>query len=382
MRIAHMGTKGLPSNGGAERVMEAIVRRLAVRHEITVYCRADYTPADVRVPGVRLLRIPTLPGKHLQPMSLFVLSAFHAVFFGDYDLIHVHNVEACWVLPLLRLRYKVIATAQGSMTRLARSKWGPVARTLMGLAEYPYLFLPNCVTSVSQVDADYFEQRYGRMVVYVPNGVDEQPAAAADNSILHQIGAQPGQYLLFAAGRIDPTKGCHLVLQAFGQLNLDMKLLVVGDLEQVPEYGQRVRQMANDKVVFVPHISSKEQFFGIVRSCRLFIFPSIFEGMSLMLLEAASFGLPLICSDIPENRAVLGRRALYFRSGDAGDLAEKLSWATQHLDVMASYARQAEAWVKQNHSWDKIADDYEALYQQCLQGRPNGLSQSAHGRED
>ena len=55
--------------------------------------------------------LPIIPGKHLRPLSLMLLSAFHALFFGDYDFIHLHNAEACFVAPLLRLRYRILATS-------------------------------------------------------------------------------------------------------------------------------------------------------------------------------------------------------------------------------------------------------------------------------
>jgi len=78
MRIAYLGIKGLPSKGGAERVVEGIAQWLADRHELTVYCDRRYTPADVHMPGIDLIRVPTLPGKHLHALSLFVASALHA----------------------------------------------------------------------------------------------------------------------------------------------------------------------------------------------------------------------------------------------------------------------------------------------------------------
>ena len=367
MRIAYLGIKGLPSKGGAERVVEAIVQRLAGQHELTVYCNSRYTPPDAKVSGLRLIRIPTLPGKHLQPILYFVFSALHALFKGDYDLVHVHNVEACFVLPLLRLRYNVIATAHGSPIRAARAKWGPVARALMGLTELPYLFLSNCVTSVSLADADYFEHRYGRNVVYLPNGIKELPVMSQEMAlrVLRGIGVEAGRYILFAAGRIDPTKGCHLLLEAFRRLDLDMPLVVVGDLAQVPEYSQRLRRLADDRVIFIGYIAAKEKLFSIVRNCRLFVFPSIVEAMSMMLLEVVSLRVPLICSDIPENMSVVDRYALYFRSEDSKDLAEKMRWAIEHPDVMNNYTAEAEAWVKRNYSWDRIAESYEALYEEC-----------------
>ena len=133
MKITYIGIKGLPSKGGAERVVEAIVHRLASRHELTVYCSRKYSPEGTQVPEVKLVRIPTLQGKYLRSPSLFILSTLHALFFGKYDLVHLHNVEASFVLPLLRLRYKVISTAHGSPFRSPRKKWSRLAQALMAL---------------------------------------------------------------------------------------------------------------------------------------------------------------------------------------------------------------------------------------------------------
>lgn len=79
-----------------------------------MYCSSLVVPKETIIPGVRLHRIWALPGKHFHATTLFLFAALHALFWGDYDLIHLHNVEAAWVLPILRLRYKVVATSHGS----------------------------------------------------------------------------------------------------------------------------------------------------------------------------------------------------------------------------------------------------------------------------
>jgi glycosyltransferase involved in cell wall biosynthesis len=85
--------------------------------------------------------------------------------------------------------------------------------------------------------------------------------------------------------------------------------------------------------------------------------------MSMMLLEVASLGVPLICSDIPDNKAVLNKYALYFRSNDADDLARKMQWAIANPAAMRDYAQDARIWVRDNFSWDKIVANYESLYE-------------------
>lgn len=83
----------------------------------------------------------------------------------------------------------------------------------------------------------------------------------------------------------------------------------------------------------------------------------------MMLLEVASSGVPLLCSDIPANTAILDEsQALFFASGDVRDLEEKLRWALAHPEQMTVRAARAEEWVHGTYRWDKIVRDYEALY--------------------
>lgn len=368
MKVAYIGSKGLPSKSGTERVVEALVARLSARHDITVYCDSRYTPKRTKVPGVRLIRMPTLKGKHAQPVSLFLLSALHALL-GRYDLVHLHGTDACFVLPLLRLKYRVLTTAHGVPGRLTRLKWSPVERFFIRAMEYPYVYLSTCPVSVSKPDADYLEDRFGRTVAYIPNGVDDRVSAdvprAADK--LLAAGLRPGDYLLFAAGRVDPSKGCHLVLEALHRVPGEPRLAIVGDLDQVPSYSDRLRQMADkERVVFFPPISDRDVLFGMVKQARLFVFPSIGEGMSMMLLEAAALDVPIVCSDIPENKFTMEDTVLYFRSGDALDLAEKIEWALGHGGEMADLARSASAHVKSRLTWDRIAAEYDGLYSACV----------------
>lgn len=367
MRIAYLGSKGLPSKSGTERVVEAIVSRLSAKHELTVYCDARYTPPGTKVDGVRLIRIFSIKGKHIQATSLFIFCAIHALI-SRYDVIHLHGIDSSFVLPILRLKYRVVSTAHGTPTRLRRQKWGKVAQYIITLMEYPFVFLSNCATSVSRPDAEYLEACYRRKINYIPNGVDDavQFDTISASKKLSQIGLEPGNFLLFAAGRIDPTKGCHVLLEALSHMENHPKLAVVGDLNQLPSYREHLMEIAEGKrVIFIPPIAERELLFGIVRLAQLFIFPSTTEGMSMMLLEAASLQVPVICSDILENKIVMQDHVMYFNSEDAIDLANKIQWALVHPDEMSILSQRAGSWVKENLTWEKIAEQYEAVYENC-----------------
>ena len=183
---------------------------------------------------------------------------------GNYDAINIHSVETTFILPILRLRYKVMSTAHGLLSKEPPelSKWGKM-KPLLRLTEVPFMHLSNIRTSVSRPDQLYLEQRYNKDVEYLPIGIDElKPDLAQANELLAEHGLEPGKYMIFTAGRIVPRKGCHFVLEAMQGMDEDVKLLIAGDTSHVPEYTALLNSLADDRVRFCGFISSKELLFG------------------------------------------------------------------------------------------------------------------------
>jgi glycosyltransferase involved in cell wall biosynthesis len=362
MRIAYIGIKGLPPRWGADRVVEAIVKRLASRHEITVYCSGREFSPGTSYPGVRLVRVPCLPGKILHMVSVNLMSALYALFNGNYDLIHLHNIEASFVLPLLRLRYKVITTAHGRIK--PGNKWGRLEAKAMQLMEYPFACWSTLATSVSEKDAYEISKHCRHKVFHIPNGIDVVPEIDEESAqkIMAEKGIVSNKYIIFVAGRIIPLKGAHLLLSAYSRVQGQNHLLVVGDLSHLNEYAIELKGLADPRVIFSPFISSLSILLGLMKYSIMLVFPSLSEGMSMTLLEAASVGTPILCSDIPANTAVLPGQALYFSSGSVEDLAAKLQWALVHKQEMENLGTQAKAQVRNNYSWDYIVEQYEILY--------------------
>ena len=368
-KIAYIGIKALPANAGVDTVVEKIATRLdPARYAPVVYVNAALVPEGTEIPGVRLVRIRTLPGKYFNAPLLFLLSALHALFRGGYDLINVHSVETCFILPILRLRYKVVATAHGLLSKEPPelSKWGPL-KPLLRLTELPFAYLSNARTSVSKPDKTYLEASYHRPVTYLPNGIDElRPDTNRARALLAEHDLEPGKYIIFTAGRIVPRKGCHFVLEALRRMDADEKLLVVGDTSHVPEYTRQLLALADDRVRFAGFVSSKDLLFGLIALSKLFVFPTTYEAMAITLLEVAALKTPLIASDIPENREVLPDQALFFKSGDVADLRARMEWALAHPAEMKDLAGRAYLWVAENYRWPGIIAAYEQLYDQML----------------
>ncbi|MBN1754600.1 glycosyltransferase family 4 protein [bacterium] len=346
---------------------EAIINRLArnrEKYELYVYTMQGYSAGYVPPANVHLINIPVFKGKHLRPLTLGLLSALHALFKGNYNLVHLHNVEMSFTLPLLRLRYKVITTSHGYQVR---PKWSPIVKIIWQLMDIPFLWISNIATAVSSSHQDYYYKKYKKNVVYIPNGTENLPVNKEKaRSLLQKYGIVNKPFLLLAAGRIIPSKGCHFALKAYLNMKIDMPFVIVGDLDQVPEYTRELKRMGKDKVTFIPLIEEKDVLFGLISLARLFIFPSTMEASSMALLEVASLGVPLLASDIPENLALMKDHTNYFKSGKIIDLENKLKYCLENLSELREKALQTQEWVRKNYDWDHITRQYEKLYKNLM----------------
>lgn len=369
MRIVHVGSKGLPAKGGTERVVEAIAVRHARSHDVTVYgsSRACVTGW---FEGVRVVAVWVPPNKFLAPVWLDVASSLQVLWAGAADVVHVHGSENSFVLPLLRLRFPVVTTNHGPAYE--RAKWGRFASALIRSAERGSVVRADAATAVAKSDAMSLSQRYGVEVTHIPNGVDEstRPDDEGARGLLAELGLEPGLFALFAAARVDPTKGCLTLIEAWRALGSPTPLLIVGDLWHAPGHEAQLRAAAEGlDVHFVPRIEDKALVFGLVAAADVFIFPSTVEAMSMMLLEAAALSAPVLASDIQANTDVLPDRDWLFVPGDSEDLARayRSLKAEPTAGVRARCAHRADH-VRSNYSWDRIAEQYAEVYARVARG--------------
>jgi len=357
-KIAFLGIKGLPSKGGADRVVEAIANNLSEEFDISVYgshsCSKDFQSDDIK-----LIKVKNLRGKHLSSFSLFLLSSFHALICKNFDLVHVHNTDAGFIIPLLRLKYKVIATSHGYPYK--RDKWNYLAKRFLKFSEALFFQNSSVITCVSKSISEELNGRYNKDIHFIPNGIDK-PYIEEQDYIIEELGLEDKEFLCFAAGRVDPTKGCHILLQALNRINRNISVVAIGDFSHKKDYSKKLFQMADERVKFVPFIEDKKDLFGIIKRAKLFVFPSTVEAMSMMLLEVAALGVPIICSDIPENTSVLEDRTIYFKSEDVKDLIEKIEFCLDNYNTISERAVKTKQWVTERYNWKNIVNKYKNIY--------------------
>ena len=362
LRIAFIGGRGVISKySGIETYYEEVGKRLAeMGHEITVYCRSYFTPAAAECGGMRLVRLPTIRSKHLETLIHTLLSTLHALT-QRYDVVHYHTLGPSLFSFVPRLfGKKTVVTVQGLDWQ--RKKWGGLASMVLRLGERASADLPHATMVVSQTLQRRYREVHGTEVFYVPNG-----GLLRERSEPRKIlewGLDPGRYILFL-GRFSPEKGCHLMVEAFEQIETDVKLVMAGASSYCDEYAHELKRHASERIRVLGWVAG-ETLDELLTNAMIFALPSDLEGLSLALLDAMGAGLCVLTSDVPENREVVDGAGFTFQRGSAADLAERLRFLIANPAVRQAAGKTAKKRIEEQYQWQKIAMDIEKVYFQLM----------------
>ncbi len=356
-RVAVIGLKGFPAFGGSARAGENMMLYLKDRFHFVVFNTSTHTHRESGVYNdVEQIVFSRFFIAPLNTLYYYIKSLLYCLFKGGFDVIHVFHVDAAFIIPLLRLRYPVIAGHRAS-PRLAE-KWSWIVKRYFYFMEWLFFKMPaDVLTSVSMPVVRGFQSQTRRKILYIPNGI-----VFSQEEELPPI--QEQGYVLFASGRIIASKGCHIMLEALKELNYKGRVLVIGNRAHDRDYSLKLEDLSVGlDVQFIDLIKEKLLLMSYLKNARVFVFPSFHEGMSNMLLEAASVKVPLICSDIPENTQVFNlKETLYFKTGDKSDLAEKLDWVFNHPLEAQVIAGMAYERLVRDYNWEKLSEQYARLY--------------------
>jgi glycosyltransferase involved in cell wall biosynthesis len=148
-------------------------------------------------------------------------------------------------------------------------------------------------------------------------------------------------FVLFA-GRLSPEKGIHTLLDAC-RAAPDVEVRVAGDGPMRDEVERAAASLPNVRVLGP---CARPDVLDLMRRARALVVPSIwYEHFPFVLLEAFASGLPAIASDLGSTAEIVGGSGagVLFRTGDPGDLAEKLRWAAAEPDAVAPLGRVARS---------------------------------------
>ncbi|MFA5410656.1 MAG: glycosyltransferase family 4 protein [Candidatus Omnitrophota bacterium] len=364
MRIVILGTRGFPNvQGGVEKHCECLsVNLVKLGCEVIVFTRKPYVDKSLKeYKGVTLVVLPAFRNKSLEAFLHTFIGVFFALRYRP-DILHIQAIGPAFFTPLARtLGMKVIVTSHGSNYK--HLKWGRFAKAVLRLSEFLGVVFSNDVIAISDIIAGEILRNYGRKATVIYNGVT-MPETLKSEESLKNFGLEKGKYLL-AVGRFVPEKGFGELIEAFNS-SLGWKLVIAGDADHQDEYSRRLKELAKKKPgVVLTGFLSGQTLHELYSHAGLFVLPSYYEGLPISLLEAMSYGLSCLASDIPANRNVGLTDDRFFKAGDIYRLREKIIYFMDKPLNEGERAAQITI-ITEKYNWEKIAKQTLELYRRTL----------------
>lgn len=363
MKIVVIGTRGIPNiQGGVETHCEQLYPRLVrMGCDVTLIRRSCYVTADNKISSFNGVMLRDVYAPHAKSIEAIVHSMLGVIEAKRLhaDVLHVHAIGPGLCIPFARLLgLKVVGTHHGP--DYDRKKWNALAKTMLKLGEWCQAHCSNEVIVISRVIAEIMASKYGRKdtnLIY--NGVTV-PEKSKEVSYVESLGLKPKKYIL-ALGRFVAEKGFDSLIDAWRKSNVsqDYKLVIAGDADHEDEYSLMLKAKAHSHNVVLTGFIKGEKLNEIMTNAALFVLPSSHEGLPISLLEAMSYNIDVLVSDIPANKLECLDEADFFKCGDVEDMQNHIEKKIKNNVALREYDLNA-------YNWDRIAQHTLDVYRKAL----------------
>jgi len=359
MNLAIMGIRGIPASyGGFETLAEELAPRLVEKgHAVTVYGRSNIIKhKDDYYKGVKLKILPTINHKYFDTVFHAFLCVMHSLF-EKYDAILICNAANSVFSFFPRLTgKKVIVNVDGIERK--RKKWNPIGRLWYFFGEFFSIIFPNKIIADAEVIQKYYKKRYNKDSVLISYGACTEKALSKE--ILSKFGLKPKEYLLYVS-RLEPENNAHIVIKAFEKVKTTKKLIIVGDAPYAREYIDSLKKTKDQRIIFTGFVFGRG-YKEFQSHAYCYIHATEVGGTHPALIEAMGFGNCVIANRTPENSEVLAETGITYKKNNVEDLRRKIQSVIDNPQVINELGNKAKKRVKNEYSWDSIADKYEEVF--------------------
>ena len=239
------------------------------------------------------------------------------------------------------------------------------------------IFLPSILKKADHIltNSTYTKQDIINHFPYTTNkitttllGKEEFFSPQSNLSLLNSLGINT-PYLLHV-GTIEPRKNLSNLLQAFENYKKNsvdnLKLILIGKKGwKSTDFFEHLEVSPYKKDIQVVGYVKRNELVALYSSATAFIFPSLFEGFGLPVLEAMSCGCPVICSNAASLSEIGGDACLYFSPNDVNEITQSIKTVVRDKDLQE---RMSKASLQQasKFSWIKTASTTLAVFQNLV----------------
>lgn len=378
------------SFGGVQRVTAVIAKELAKDYDVTIVTFDSMEQKDTNLYGLgeaniqyRFFTYPRI-GKFKQLLckaysglylkmqlqgklwsDLYAHSSFpselrNALFFelkeGNYDVVIGVHAPLAARLATLRKQFpntKLIGWIHNSFEALFSEDSLYIGTNRKRHYVYQFIKLDKTVLLCNHDAETYYQYDKNFKPTVIYNPLTLKPGELSQGTSKRFL----------AIGRFTPLhKGIDLLIEAFhlfSQKNNDWNLDIIGEGIEEHKYKSLIcKYKLGDRITIHPFTNQIQDYYS---NAQVYVLSSRWEGMPLVLVEAMSHGLPIVTSDLPVCKEIMGDLGLYFKNGDIQDLANKLEEATQ-IDWQKKSAEAIE--ISKRFDVDHIIKQWKQLIEE------------------
>ena len=362
--------------GGVQRVTAVIAKELAKEYDVTILTFDQEDKKDTALYGLndasiqyRFFSYPSMgylhnkickaysglyqryPFQSKWASNLYSYSSFpyplrkaltQELQKGDYDVIIGVHAPLAGRLATMKSKFpktKTIGWIHNSFEALFGERFIYIGSFRKRHYVYQFRKLDNVVLLSHQDAIKYYEYDSLFKPTVIHNPLTLKPG----------LPSKGNSKRFLAVGRFSRQhKGFDLLINAFhifAQNDKEWKLDIVGEGPEEELYKSLIlKYHLEDRILIHPFTNNIQEYYS---NAQIYVLSSRWEGFGLVLVEAMAHGLPVISSDLPTSKEIMGDFALYFKNGDYEELARRLVDATQ-LD-----------WQTKSKESFKIAERFE-----------------------
>lgn len=309
-------------------------------------------------------RMPQVTNRtnHLSPkMAHFIWNSLHLfpaeIFTGPVDLIHTSD----WAEPPSKIP-KVTTIHDLAMFRDPEYTHPEVARVHKKRL-YWVMKESAKIIAVSQATKNDIIQYLGieaERIDVIPEAATIPTPTLNSQEITTQkikkLGIHKPYIVIPGSGH--PRKNIDRAIKAFKQSNLDLHLVIVG------RPSPQEQQLASNNVIFTGFVTQLD-FALLISQAQVVLFPSLYEGFGLPILDAFTVGTPVVTSNVSSMPEVAGSAAVLVDPNSVESISDGIIDALENRGILIQKGHKQ---VKK-FSWEKTAASTMALYEEVVKSR-------------
>lgn len=230
------------------------------------------------------------------------------------------------------------------------------------------------VIAVSQTTADDLIHLFGAQpnrVTVIPDGIAPEFLSAGDevrDGELRRRIHLPDRYLLHV-GNNKPHKNVEGLLKAYQMLVYGQRqglppLVLAGGFARDGEIDVRARAMGLGRHVHCLGHLEQTELAAVFRGAAAFVYPTLYEGFGLTVLEAMGCGVPVVAGDVPAVREIAGDAVVRVNPRDVTEIADAVMRVLDRPDLRAELSERGQARARR-YQWRRAAEATLAVYREA-----------------